>query len=77
MASKIRFTNDSKALEEFIPTSQIIKELDGSEDWTYKYIEPVPGENDTMKDTAARDKLLEARNDIVKGYEATVLDWSE
>ena len=77
MASKIRFTNDSKALEEFIPTSQIIKELEGSEDWTYNYIEPVPGENDKMKDTVTRDKLLEARKVIVKEYEATILDWSE
>jgi len=37
----------------------------------------VPGENDKMKDTVTRDKLLEARKVIVKEYEATILDWSE
>ena len=30
-----------------------------------------------MKDTTTRDKLLEARKDIVKEYESAVLDWSE
>ena len=30
-----------------------------------------------MKDTATRDKLLEARKGIVREYEETVLDWSE
>lgn len=62
-------------MEEYVSKSQIIKELDGAEDWTYKYIEPVPGENDMMKDIETRDKLLLAREEIVKDYEKVVLDW--
>jgi hypothetical protein len=62
-------------MEEFVPASQIIKELSGSEDWTYNYIEPVAGENDKMNDTETRDKLLEARQSIVKEYEDATLEW--
>jgi len=75
VASKVHFTNSTEEIEEYVPKSQIIKELDGAEDWTYKYIEPVPGENDMMKDTETRDKLLLAREDIVKDYEKATLDW--
>jgi len=35
----------------------------------------VPGENDIMKDTETRDKLLAARAEIVKEYEAATLEW--
>jgi hypothetical protein len=62
-------------MEVYVPRPQIISELGGAEDWTYQYIEPVPGENETMKDTATRDKLLLAREEIVKEYEKATLDW--
>lgn len=62
-------------MEEFVPRSHIIKELGGDEDWTYKYVEPVPGENDMMKDTATRDKLLAERANFYKDYEKSTLDW--
>ncbi|KUJ14728.1 CRAL/TRIO domain-containing protein [Mollisia scopiformis] len=75
VASKVHFTNNNDEMEEFVPRSQIIKDLGGDEDWTYKYIEPVPGENDTMKDTATRDKLLAEREGFVDEYEKSTLDW--
>lgn len=62
-------------MEEFVPKEHIIKELGGTEDWAYNYIEPVPGENDKMKDTATRDKLLLEREDAVKAYEKETLEW--
>lgn len=62
-------------MEAFVPASRIITELDGPEEWAYKYIEPVPGENDKMKDTQARDKLLKARAAIVDEYEQATLSW--
>jgi len=62
-------------MEEFVPGSQIIKELNGSEDWTYNYVEPVPGENDKMKDTQTKEKLLAERNTLVKDYENATLEW--
>ncbi len=75
MASKVNFTNNNEEMAEFVPESHVIKELGGHEDWEYKYIEPVPGENDIMKDTATRDKLLIEREALVKDYEKSTLDW--
>jgi len=62
-------------MAEFVPESHVIKELGGQEDWEYHYIEPVPGENDKMKDTETRDKLLLEREALVKDYEKSTLDW--
>jgi len=75
VASKVHFTNNNEEMESYVPKPQIISELGGDEDWTYQYIEPVPGENDIMKDTETRDKLLAARAEIVKEYEAVTLEW--
>ncbi len=38
-------------------------------------VEPVPGENDMMKDTSTRDRRLAAREDIVKEFEGATLTW--
>ena len=75
VASKVHFTNNNQEMEEFVPASQIIKELHGSEDWAYQYLEPVPGENDTMKDTETRDRLLVERQTLVDEYEKLTLEW--
>ena len=74
VASKVHFTNDHE-MEEFVPQSHIIKELHGAEDWEYKYIEPVPGENDKMKDVEMRDKFLLERKGIVDEYEKATVEW--
>ncbi|EJT75809.1 phosphatidylinositol transfer protein CSR1 [Gaeumannomyces tritici R3-111a-1] len=73
VASKVHFTNDAKAMEEFVALDKLPKELDGEEDWQYKYTAPVPGENDKMKDTATRDKLLAERELIYRQYEDATL----
>lgn len=75
MASKVHFTNNRAELEEFIEPSHIIKELEGDEDWEYKYIEPIAGENDKMKDTATRERLLESREELVKKFEHATREW--
>lgn len=75
VASKVHFTNNVKEMSEFIEPSHILKELDGQEDWDYKYVEPVAGENDKMKDTATRDSLLSGREDLIHEYEEATLLW--
>lgn len=75
VASKVHFTNNNEEMEEFVPRSQIISELGGDEDWSYQYVEPVPGENDLMKDTATRDKYLVEREGLVKDYEKATIEW--
>ncbi|RFU24210.1 hypothetical protein B7463_g12127, partial [Scytalidium lignicola] len=75
VASKVHFTNSQEDMEQFVPKNNIIKELGGDEDWEYKYLEPVPGENSKMEDIAARDKLFAEQEAIVKEYEKATLSW--
>ncbi|KAL3426166.1 CRAL/TRIO domain-containing protein [Phlyctema vagabunda] len=75
VASKVNFTNNVKDLEVYIEKSRILKELDGDEDWTYEYVEPTAGENDIMKDTETRDKLLASRALIYQEFEKVTLEW--
>ncbi|TGO43242.1 hypothetical protein BHYA_0002g00470 [Botrytis hyacinthi] len=75
VASKVQFTNNVEEMSEFVPRSQILAELGGDENWEYKFVEPVPGENDLLKDTATRDKLLKERENIVDAYEKATLEW--
>lgn len=75
VANKVHFTNDVKELSEYIPRSQIIKELGGDEDWEYSYVEPVDGENDTMKNVETRQKLEEERKGDVEEYERKTFEW--
>lgn len=49
--------------------------MGGEEDWTYEYLEPVPGENDLMKDTATRDKILSARESLFADFEKLTQKW--
>ncbi|KAF4974077.1 hypothetical protein FZEAL_8978 [Fusarium zealandicum] len=75
VASKVHFTNNRAELEEFIAPDHLIKDLDGNEAWQYKYEEPVPGENDKMKDTETRDHLLAEREELVKKFEQATREW--
>ncbi|OBR05205.1 CRAL/TRIO domain-containing protein [Colletotrichum higginsianum IMI 349063] len=75
VAAKVHFTNNVKEMSEFIDPGHILKELDGQEDWDYKYVEPVAGENDKMTDTATRDALVSGREELIHQYEETTLQW--
>ncbi|CAK7197788.1 phosphatidylinositol transfer protein csr1 [Sporothrix eucalyptigena] len=75
VASKVHFTNNVKDMEQFISNDQIIKDLDGDEDWEYTYIEPKAGENDKMKDITTRDKLLADRDLLYRAFEEATAKW--
>ncbi|KAG6017835.1 hypothetical protein E4U43_008600 [Claviceps pusilla] len=75
VASKVCFTNGRAGLEEFIKPEQIIKDLDGDEDWTYSYPEPIEGENDVMKDVATKNRLLEERQSLYAQFEDSTRKW--
>jgi hypothetical protein len=62
-------------MSQFIDIKRMTPELEGEEKWEYKYIEPQPGENDLMKDTATRDKIQAERNQIVDAYEKATIEW--
>jgi hypothetical protein len=62
-------------MEAYIPRSNIIKELGGDDDWEYKYIEPLPNENDPIRDTVRRATLQATRDRLVKEYEELTRTW--
>lgn len=75
VAAKVHFTNGVEDLSEFIPKSQIIKELGGDENWEYKYVEPAPDENKMMEDKSQRDQLEVKRKEVVQNYEQKTFEW--
>src|SRR5271156_3859143 len=75
VASKIHFTRSVADLEKFIPRQQLMKELEGDEQFEYKYVEPVPGENDIMRDLATRYEIEEDRNSMVERFEEATKQW--
>ncbi|KAJ5911420.1 uncharacterized protein N7473_000723 [Penicillium subrubescens] len=75
VASKVHFITGAKELEELVPKSQILKEIGGEEDWDYKYIEPLPQENDRLKDTATRDIILDERKSLGDELFSVTTNW--
>ncbi|KHO01143.1 CRAL/TRIO domain protein [Metarhizium album ARSEF 1941] len=75
VAAKVHFTNHRAGLEQYIHPSQLIKDLDGDEDWKLEFEEPIEGENDLMKDTKTRDRLLGEREALYAQYEAATRRW--
>lgn len=62
-------------MEAFIPKENIPKELGGSEDWTYTYVEPIPDENAPLEDEARRNMLQSKRAEYIRKYEAATRAW--
>lgn len=80
VASKVHFTNGrdgTDGITNFIAPDRLIKELGGDLDWEYKYVEPVEGENDIMKDTATRNRLQAERQEIANRFETATRKWVE
>ncbi|KAK3642117.1 phosphatidylinositol transfer protein csr1 [Elasticomyces elasticus] len=75
VASKVHFASNVDDLSEWIPKSQIARELGGAEDWTYTYVEPLPNENSAMDDALAREKVQAERVELVSSYEHETLSW--
>ncbi|CAG8122201.1 unnamed protein product [Penicillium olsonii] len=75
IAAKVQFTNSVSDLEKFIPRDQIVKEMGGSEDWSYKYIEPTETENSMMEDTTTRDALRAERSNIGDEFLGATSSW--
>ncbi|KXG53219.1 uncharacterized protein PGRI_002690 [Penicillium griseofulvum] len=75
VAAKIHFTKNRKDLENFIHPSQIMKELEGDEDWEYKYVEVPENENPSMADKETRDTLMAERQKLAKEIQDTTIEW--
>ena len=76
VASKVNFTNNLADVSQFIAQENIIHELGGPDKYSYEYIEPVPGENDSLKNTGKRQKLEDERRELAKEYEESIKEWA-
>lgn len=75
VAAKIHFTKNRQDLENFIHPSQIMKELEGDEDWEYKYVEVPENENPKMADKETRDTLMAERQELAKEIQSLTVEW--
>lgn len=75
VAAKVHFTKSVDDLEVFIPRAQIVRELGGDEEWAYRYVEPVEGEDGMMEHVAARQSLEGERSKDVQGFQEKTFAW--
>ncbi|KAJ5781854.1 uncharacterized protein N7518_010337 [Penicillium psychrosexuale] len=75
VAAKIHFTKNRQDLEQYIHPSQILKELEGDEDWEYKYVEVPENENPKMADEETRDTLVAERQKLAKEIQDVTVEW--
>ncbi|ETN41254.1 uncharacterized protein HMPREF1541_03189 [Cyphellophora europaea CBS 101466] len=75
VAAKVHFTSSVEDLEQFIPKSQIIKELGGDENWEYVFVEPKEGEDDLLKDDEKLKQFQDERKGMVDEYESKTFEW--
>ncbi|KAF9892065.1 hypothetical protein FE257_002471 [Aspergillus nanangensis] len=64
IVSKVHFTYNAKDLEKHIDLANLPKNLGGTSDKEYKFVEPVEGENAMMEDTVTRDAIIAERAKI-------------
>lgn len=52
-----------------------MKELEGDEDWEYKYVEVPENENPKMADKETRETLLAERQELAKEIQDLTVEW--
>jgi hypothetical protein len=75
VAAKISFTKNYQDLTNFISVENIPKDHGGKREYEYEYISPQEGENDHMKDTEARDRILAERDALFDQYDSLTAEW--
>ncbi|CAG9988674.1 unnamed protein product [Clonostachys byssicola] len=75
VANKIHFTRTKADLERFIALGNLSSELGGEDVWEYKYIDPIPGENDHMDQVEERDRIQGERDRLAYDFERLTLEW--
>lgn len=75
VAAKVHFTKNVEELSEFISRDHIPTELGGDDPWTYRYEEPIEGENERMNDASTRQRLQTEREAVVREFEDVTREW--
>lgn len=78
VASKINFTKHASDLEKFIDNKQILKEMGGSDDYEYKYLEPTKEANGLATNDKAMVTSSETqRESLRKEFVNKTIEWIE
>ncbi|TKA67897.1 hypothetical protein B0A55_09712 [Friedmanniomyces simplex] len=75
VASKVHFASNVEDLSQWIPKNQISRELGGTEEYAYSYVEPQPDETSPLADPTSRAKIQDERTQLIGSYESEVLAW--
>jgi hypothetical protein len=76
VASKIHFTSGTKGLLKFIPKANLQKSYGGEDPWEYKYIDPVPTENERMESEEKKTKIQIERQELIDQFEQSTVEWA-
>lgn len=78
VASKIIFTKNLEELTRYVSKEAVPKYLGGENEFDLeKYVAPDGSHDEKMKDTAARDALLEIRSGLITKFKELTVQWIE
>ncbi|KAL6915018.1 hypothetical protein ACHAPO_009752 [Fusarium lateritium] len=75
VASKVHFTSGAKGLLKFISKSNLQKSYGGEDPWEYKYVNPVPSENERMQSEEKKTKIQMERQELVDQFTRLTTEW--
>ena len=63
-------------MEQLISKDNLQACYGGDDTWDYKYVEPVPGENERLEQEEKRAKIQEERYELVREFEKKTVEWA-
>ncbi|KAH7161768.1 CRAL-TRIO domain-containing protein [Dactylonectria macrodidyma] len=75
IASKIHFTSGNKGVAKFISKDNLQKCYGGDDTWEYKFVNPVPGENERMQSEEKKVKIQTERDELVDQFHRLTAEW--
>lgn len=76
IASKINFTSSNADLARFIAQEDLQKCYGGKDNWDYKYIAPVEGENEKLL-SEKKEEIDAERRELIRQFEQLSLEWAK
>jgi hypothetical protein len=62
-------------LLKFIPKCNLQKSYGGDDPWEYKYVEPVPNENERMQSEEKKTKIQIERQELIDQFTRLTTEW--